>query len=119
MPVTVITGQSNICVTYRFNFPDGTTFKVAAVPLDTRTATRVLGNVTDEYSLVVPLSPPGVAFPFLANFKPRPSFVTLHTGLTGDALDLLTALLPELTTIPPADILVDIAQEWWTAQRGG
>lgn len=117
MPVTVQTGQANIAVSYRFNFPNGSVFKVAAIPLDTRTATLVLGNVTDEYALIVPLQPRGEAYEFLAGFRPTSSYVATHTGLSGPALELLTLLLPELTTIPPADILVDIAQEWYDRQQ--
>ena len=115
MPVTVRTGQSNICVAYRFNFPNGQHFTVAAVPLDVETARSVLGNVTEDYSLVVPIHPLGFTWPFLAGMQQTPQYVGEHTQLTGNMLILLTMMIPKLATIPPADDLLAIAEEWYQA----
>lgn len=113
MPVKIVTGESNIAVSYRFTFPNGYVFKVVVVPLDVRTAREVFGNVTEDYTLVIPIAPPGVAFPFLAGMKQTPSYVTVHTGVTGTPLELLSVLLPTLTTLPPVDELLPIAQAWF------
>lgn len=113
MPVQILTGQSTICVFYRFNFPDGSRFIVSAAPLDDDTATKVLGNVTQDYSLIIPILPRGLAWPFLRGFHPAPDYVTQMTGLTGSPAALLARLIPELATIPPADVLSDIADQWY------
>ena len=119
MPVTVSTGESNICVFYRFDFPNGSRLKIAAVPLDDKVSREVLGNVTENYTLIIPLHPRGMAWPFLAGFQPRPSYVTQYLDYDGDLLDLITLLIPELTKIPPADDLLDIAQVWWDVSQEG
>lgn len=113
MPTTIITGEANIAVSYRLNFPNGQRFKVMAIPLDTRTATQVLGSVTEDYTLIVPLRPPGIAWPFLREFKPQASYVQSHTGIQGAFLGLLTLLIPILTTIPPADDILTLAEDWY------
>lgn len=115
MPVKITTGESNIAVSYRFTFPNGYVFKVIAVPLDTRTAREVLGNVTEDYTLIIPIAPPGIAFPFLSGMQQNVSYVTVHTGITGTPLDLITLLLPVLTTVPPVDELLPVAQAWFDA----
>lgn len=113
MTVQILTGQSTIAIFYRFNFPDGSRFVVAAAPLDDDTATKVLGNVTQDYSLVIPLLPRGMAWPFLRGFHPAVDYVTQMTGLTGSPAALLARLIPELVTLPPADTLADIAETWY------
>jgi hypothetical protein len=113
MPVQIITGQSTIAVFYRFVFPDATRFVVAAAPLDEATSSQVLGNVTQDYSLVIPILPRGMAWPFLRGFRPAVDYVTQMTGITGSPAQLLARLIPDLVTIPPADVLADIADQWY------
>jgi hypothetical protein len=117
MPTTIRTGESYITIFYRLVLPDGLTFVVAVTPLDPDTASRVIGFVTEDYVMISPITPPGVAAFFLRGIFLSPDYVGQCTFLTGDALALLTYLLPKLTQLLAADLIAEAADDWDALRR--
>jgi len=118
MTTKLVTGESQVAVSYRLTLPDGMRIALMAVPLDDRTAGEVIGSVSTEYTLVIPLFPPGRAWPFLRGMSLDLNYVKQATALMGRHASLLQKLLPSLTLIPPGDDLIDLADEWYTTQKG-
>src|SRR3989304_5503070 len=87
-------GESNMALFYRLVLPDGSRLIFGAVPLDADSALRVIGNVTVEYTLFIPIQPAGVPWMFLRGFQPQIEYLTSHTGLTGSVAAAYAALMP-------------------------
>jgi hypothetical protein len=113
MPVKVTPGEMYLSIAYRFQFEDGTRFVVTSTPLSPEVAREIIGNVTEDYSLISPVIPPGKAWPFIRGFTPQVSYVTENTGLRGSIAELFSMLCPLLVALRPVDELIDAAEEWY------
>jgi hypothetical protein len=109
-------GESEIALFYRLVLPDGTKLVFGAVALDVQTATRVIGNVTVEYSLFVPILPPGAPWMFLRGFKPGVDYITGQTGIEGSPAALYAELMPLIAALAPADDIAEAADTWYNAR---
>jgi len=109
-------GQSEMALFYRLVLPDGSRLVFGAVPLDADTALRVIGNVTVEYSLIIPIFPRGTTWPFLRGFRPQPEYVEFHLLVAGTVADLYSYLMPLISALAPADAIAEAADAWWAGQ---
>jgi hypothetical protein len=115
MTTKTTVAETYLTVFYRFQFPDGSRFVVASTPLTPDVAGNVIGNVTQDYSLITPIIPPGRAWPFLRASNPTPEYVEANTGLRGSLAQLLSALCPLLVAVRPIDDLEAAADGWYAS----
>jgi hypothetical protein len=113
LPVKISVGQSEAVYFYRLVFPDGKTLTCAVSPLGPDVAGRVIGTLTDEYTLFVPIEPIGQPWAFLRGVAAPVSYVQLRTQLPPWVCSLLGRLMILLTAARPADEIVDVAQAWY------
>lgn len=110
MPIKA--AQANLSVFYRLELSNGSTYVIMATPLSVRIGQDILNVFNEQYTLITLLAPPGRSYPFLRNTSTNNAFVHSKLGIPGDAADLLTYLMPLLTTFPPGDELLDLAEQW-------
>lgn len=112
--VDITVGYNTLIVYYRLDFPALDPVIVSAEPLKPVVARDVLGNYTESYTMVSMFYPAGYSYPFLAGNRPSVAFLQEHLGVDAVTASLLRAIMPELTTIAPADDIVERANEWYS-----
>jgi hypothetical protein len=111
--INIVVGQTEALYVYRLTFPDGKLLTVAVAPLNRDVAGRVIGTLTEEYTLLVPIEPPGSAWAFLRGYASPVSYIQSHTALPPWACSLLGAMIIPLVAAAPADDILAAATAWF------
>jgi hypothetical protein len=115
----VLTGQDTLIVFYRFLWENGEQFCFAVSPLQPEVAREVIGTLSEDYSLVIPIIPAGKAWAFLRGYIIPEDYIRTSCFLDARTASLLFALMPSLTQVRPADDLLDLAIAWRNAHPSG
>jgi hypothetical protein len=113
MPINIVVGQTEAVYVYRLTFPDGKSLTCCVTPLNQDVAGRVIGNLSEEYTLFIPLEPRGMPWGFLRGYATPVSYVQEKTQLPPWACSLLGRLMILLTAARPADEIADLAAAWY------
>ena len=111
MEPTIKTGQNSIVIHYRLDWPDGERYSFSVEPV-TPDVGNVYGSLNENYSFVTMTYPQHTSFPFVAGVFQAFDFIKTHLDLDERTASLMTALMPKLTLLPPADDLVKLATDW-------
>jgi hypothetical protein len=112
-PVKISVGQTEAMYFYRLVFPDGKTLIFAMAPLNLETASGVIGTLTEEYVLFIPIEPRGRPWAFLRGYAAQVAYVQQQTELPPWACSLLGRLMILLSSVRPADEIADAATAWY------
>ncbi len=111
--VHIVVGQTEALYFYRLTFPNGDQLVVGVTPVTVDVGGRVVGTLTAEYSLVIPLAPLGRPWAFLRGFMPGASYVQQSMQLPPWASSLLASIMPLLARVAPAEDVADAAERWY------
>ena len=109
----IIVAQPDLSIFYRLILPDGLTIAFQATPLTPEVAGAVIGMFTEEYVLVTMLFPVSASWAFLQGYLPDTAYAEQKLGLDKRHASLMSALLPLVTRIVPADQLAETADKWY------
>jgi hypothetical protein len=111
--INIVVGQTEALYVYRLTFPDGKLITVAVAPLNADVAGRVIGTLSEEYTLLVPIEPRGYPWAFLRGYASPVQYIQERTALPPWACSLLGAMIIPLVAAAPADDILRAATAWY------
>jgi len=111
---TIRTSQNNIVVFYDLAFDNGLRVIITASPLSPETGREILGNYTEEYTMIGLQQPAKRSYPFLRGIPMGADYIAAQLDIEEPIKSLVAKLMPRLTILDLPDLILLDAEIWYS-----